>query len=61
MKIALAIVALIIIFAIVLPLLHLLVAALVVVGAAILLMAAWKVLFGSSIAAQGRGGPPAIN
>jgi len=61
MKIALAILALVIVFAIVLQLLHLLLAALVVVGAAIVLMAAWKVLFGPSVATQGRGGgPPAV-
>jgi hypothetical protein len=61
MKIVLAIVALLIVFAIVLPLLHLLAAVLVVVGGAIVLMAAWKVLFGAPAGAHRRGGPPAIN
>jgi hypothetical protein len=61
MKFALAIVAVLIIFAIVLPLLHLIGAVLVIAGAAIVVMAAWKVLFGAPAATQGRGGPPAIS
>lgn len=61
MKIVLAIVALLIVFAIVLPLLHLVLAVAVLIGGAIVLMAAWKVLFGAPAASQGRGGPPAIN
>jgi small neutral amino acid transporter SnatA (MarC family) len=60
MKIALMIVLALIAFAIVLPLLHLVAAVLLVVGGAIVLMAAWKVLFGPQGAGQGRGGPPAI-
>ena len=61
MKILLAIVALLIVFAVILPLLHLFLAVLVMVGGVIVIMAAWKVLFGATAAAQGRGGPPALS
>jgi hypothetical protein len=65
LKIAIAILALIVLAAIVLPLLHLIVFGLVVAAAAIVVMAAWKVLFGGGASAVGaghdRGGPPAIN
>ena len=61
MKIALAIVALVILFAVLLPLLHLLVAVLVVAGGVIVVMAAWKVLFRPDAALRERGGgPPAL-
>ena len=63
MKLALVVLAILILVGILLPLLHLLAVALVVVGAAIVVMAAWKVLFGGSgLASIGRdrGGPPAL-
>lgn len=61
MKWALIIVLALIAFAIVLPLLHLLLAVLVVAGGVIVVMAAWKVLFGKVSAAGDRPGPPAIS
>jgi small neutral amino acid transporter SnatA (MarC family) len=63
MKLILVIVLALIAFAIVLPLLHLLLAVLVVAGGAIVVMAAWKVLFGppaSLTAVKRQGGPPAL-
>ena len=60
MKLALAILAIVIVFAILLPLLHLLAAVLLVVGGAIVLMAAWKVLFGTPAGVRPSGGPPAL-
>ena len=63
MKTLLVILAILIIIGVVLPLIHLLVIGLVVAGAAIVVMAAWKVLFGGSrLASIGhdRGGPPAL-
>ena len=64
MKTLLVILAILIIIGLVLPLLHLLAIGLVVAGAAIVVMAAWKVLFGASHVAsigQDRGGPPALH
>jgi hypothetical protein len=64
LKIAIAILAIIVLAAILLPLLHLLAFAFVVVAAAIVVMAAWKILFGGASAVgadHDRGGPPAIN
>jgi len=62
MKIALVVIALLILLAIVWPLLHLLIGVALVAGAIIVVMAAWKILFGSGIARQGQGpgGPPAL-
>ena len=65
MKTILVILAILIVIGLVLPVLHLLAFVLVVVAGAIVVMAAWKVLFGGAAAASGighdRGGPPAIN
>ena len=61
MKFVLGILALLIVFAIVLPLLHLMIAVLVVVAGIIILMAAWKVLFRPAPTMGNRGGPPAIS
>ena len=60
MKIALLVLLALIAFAIVLPILHLIVAVLVVAGGVIVVMAAWKVLFGTPVAAGRPGGPPAL-
>jgi small neutral amino acid transporter SnatA (MarC family) len=63
MKLILIIALALIAFAIVLPLLHLLLAVLVVAGGVIVVMAAWKVLFGSSASptvVNRQGGPPAL-
>jgi len=57
-KVVLLILALLIIIGIVLPILHLLLAALVLAGAVIVVMAAWKVLFGTGAAHIGQGGGP---
>ena len=58
MKVVLLILALLIIIGIVLPILHLLAVALVLAGAVIVVMAAWKVLFGAGAARIGQGGGP---
>lgn len=63
MKLALLVLAILILVAVVLPVLHLLAIVLAVVAAAIVVMAAWKVLFGGSAAGSighDRGGPPAL-
>jgi hypothetical protein len=65
LKTILLILAILIIVGLILPVLHLLALVLAVVVGAIVVMAAWKVLFGGGAAATGighdRGGPPAIN
>ena len=61
MKFVLVAIALVVLFAIVAPLLHLVLAAAVFVAAVIVVMAAWKVLFGAATVSAGRGGPPAVN
>ena len=62
MKIALVVIALLILLAVVLPLLHLLIGVALVAGAIVVVMAAWKILFGSGAASQGQGpgGPPML-
>jgi small neutral amino acid transporter SnatA (MarC family) len=60
MKIVGLVILALIAFAIVLPILHLIVAVLVVAGGVIVVMAAWKVLFGVSAVAGRPGGPPAL-
>jgi len=61
MKIALIVVLAIIALAILLPLIHLLAAVLVVAGGIIVVMAAWKILFGAPAVKHGSGGPPAVS
>ncbi|HEY7993113.1 MAG TPA: hypothetical protein VID24_02745 [Candidatus Eremiobacteraceae bacterium] len=65
MKTILVILAIVVVIGLILPVLHLLAVVLAVVVSAIVVMAAWKVLFGGNAAAAGigqdRGGPPAIN
>jgi small neutral amino acid transporter SnatA (MarC family) len=63
MKLILIVALALIAFAIILPLLHLLLAVLVVAGGVIVVMAAWKVLFGSPVSpavTNRQGGPPAL-
>jgi small neutral amino acid transporter SnatA (MarC family) len=59
-KIGLIVIFALIALAIIVPLLHLALAVLVVAAGVILVMAAWKVLFGGTSAVR-PGGPPAIS
>jgi small neutral amino acid transporter SnatA (MarC family) len=60
MRTAVLVILALIAFAIVLPILHLLLAVLVVAGGVIVVMAAWKVLFGAPASVGRPGGPPAL-
>jgi len=60
MKIVGLVILALIAFAIVLPILHLILAVLVVAAGVIVVMAAWKVLFGAPAVAGRPGGPPAL-
>jgi len=64
LKTILVILGVLIIVGLVLPVLHILAVVLAIVGGAIVVMAAWKVLFGggaTTSVGHDRGGPPAIS